>query len=288
MKLLSWMRNIIPNGLNPSKEFKGEFCCPRAQVFEVQDIRTDSFAFSRLSHDLKPPKVEEKLWFDEDDFCGFLAIGTLGADPETPKFSAMVLEKDVTEDKKEMAKLITEKLNKFLEEHPEDTSSTSSKGDIESNVCPLQGYDHSRSSIELTKRNNGEVKKKKGLLTSLFKRRQTVQGESYIEKHSTRDVIKKIFQKLLGTSSKTRSDDTDDSMPKKKDIRKSVQNFRSKVHPVLNSPARDDNEIDDRTKLDLKVSSLTGAFLGSSSILEVNRKRENWIKTDSEYLVLEL
>lgn len=185
-------------------------------MLEVQDIRTNSFAFSGLSYDLKPPKLEEELWFDEEGFCGFLTIGTLGTDPETPKFSAMVAEDDVTVEKKEMAKLISEKLDKFLQKHHEDTSYTNAKGDKESNVC----YDLFRSSIELTKRSNGGVKKKKGLLRSLFKRRQTVQAESNIEKHGTRDVIKRIFEKLHGASSKTRNDDDDDSMPKKKDLRK--------------------------------------------------------------------
>ncbi|KAL9830237.1 putative protein LAZY1 [Arabidopsis thaliana] len=77
---------------------------------------------------------------------------------------------------------------------------------------------------------------------------------------------------------------------KKKDLKKNVQTCRRKVHPVLCTTAipQDDNEIDDRRKVDLKVPSLTGGFLGASSISEANRKRENWIKTDTEYLVLEL
>ncbi|KAG7558904.1 hypothetical protein ISN45_Aa05g005160 [Arabidopsis thaliana x Arabidopsis arenosa] len=296
MKLLRWMRTIKSNGLDPSKEFKGDFSCLRAQVFEVQDIRTNSFSFYGHTHDPNPPKVEQDLRFDEDGFCGFLAIGTLGTDPETPKFSAMVSEEDVTGERKEMAKLITEKLDKFLKEHPEDTSSkrverSNAKEDRDSHACPLQDYDLFRSSIELTKRSNGRVNKKKSLLTSLFKRRQTVQGEPNIEKHGTRDAIKRVFKKLHGASSKTRNDDEDDSMPKeKKDLKKSVQTCRRKVHPVLYAPAtaRDDNETDERRKVDLKVPNLTGGFLGASSISEANRNRENWIKTDTEYLVLEL
>lgn len=34
--------------------------------------------------------------------------------------------------------------------------------------------------------------------------------------------------------------------------------------------------------MDLKVPNLTGGFLGASSISEADRKRENWIKTDTE------
>lgn len=154
-----------------------------------------------------------------------MAIGTLGTDPETPKFAASVAEEDVTGENEEFTKLITEKLEKYLEEYPKDTSSkraerSNAEGDKESNVCPLQGYDSFRSSIELTKRSNIGVKKKKGFLTSLFKRRQTVQGEFYMEKHGARDLIKRMFEKLHATSSlKTRNVD-DDSMPKKKDLRK--------------------------------------------------------------------
>ncbi|XP_010425440.1 PREDICTED: protein LAZY 1-like [Camelina sativa] len=291
MKLLSWMRTRTLNG--PSKDFKGGSGCLRAQISsDVQDIRTNSFSFSGPSHDKNLPKFEEKLRFDEDGFCGFLAIGTLGTDPETPKFAAMVAEEDVTGEEKEMAKLITEKLDKFLKECPEDISSkpverSNAKEDKDFHACPQQDYDHFLSSIELTERSNGSTKKKKSLLMSLFKRRQTVQGKSSIEKHGTRDVIKKVFEKLHGASSKTRNDD-EDSMPKKKALRKSTQTCRRKVHPVLYTPIRDHNEIDDRRKVDLKVPSITRGFLGASSISDANRKRENWIKTDTEYLVLEL
>ncbi|CAH2045273.1 unnamed protein product [Thlaspi arvense] len=250
MKLLSWMRTIKQPGVDPSKEFKGDFCCLRAQVSsEVQDIRTNSFSFSFSgpSHDKNQPELDEELRFDEDGFSGFLAIGTLGRDPETPKFAASVKEEDVTGAQKEMAKLITEKLDKFLEDYPEDTSSkrvesSNAEGDRESDVCSLQGYDLFRSTIEFTKRSN-KVQKNKGLLTSLFKRGKT-----------------------------------------------SVQIFRSKVHPVLYTRA--DTNIDDRrrciTRCDLRVPSLDGSFLASSSISEANKTRENWINTDAEYLVLEL
>ncbi|ESQ32777.1 hypothetical protein EUTSA_v10004671mg [Eutrema salsugineum] len=302
MKLLSWMRTIKQNGVDPSKEFKGDFCCLRAQVSsEVQDIRTNSFSFSFSgpSHDPNPPELDDELRFDKNGFSGFLAIGTLGRDPETPKFAALVAEEDVAGAQKEMAKLITEKLDKFLEEYPEDTSSkrvqrSNAEGDRESDVRPTQGYDLFRSSIELTKRSN-KVKKKKGLLTSLFKRRKTVEGEcNSMEKHGTGDLIKRICAKLHGSSTKKRNDDDAvDSTPKKKDLRKSVQILRSKVHPVLYAPAaREDNKIDGRrsciNRCDLNIPNLNEGFLVSSSISEGNRKGENWIKTDAEYLVLEL
>ncbi|CAA7028671.1 unnamed protein product [Microthlaspi erraticum] len=295
MKLLSWMRTIKQNGLlYPSKEFKGDICCLRAQVSsEVQDIRTNSFSFSfsGQSHDLNPQETDEELRFDEDTFSGFLAIGTLGRDPETPKFAASVAEEDVTGAQKEMAKLITEKLDKFLEESPEDCSiqlveRSSGEGDRERDVCFLQGYDLFQSSTELAKRSN-EAKKNKSVLARLFKRRKRVEGEcNSMEKHGTRDLIKKVFEKLHGSSSKIRNYDDDvddDSMPKKKDLRKSAQIFRRKVHPVLYTPAADDDNIDDRrsciNRCDLNVPS---------SISEANRNIENWIKTDAEYLVLEL
>lgn len=293
-----------------STYLSGDLCCLRAQVSsEAQDIRTNSFSFSFSgpSHDLNPPEIDEELWLDEDTFSGFLAIGTLGRDPETPKFAASVAEEDVTEAQKEMATLITEKLVKLLEESPENCSSKLVEGSsAEEDVCFLQGYDLFQSSTELAKRSN-EVKKKKGLLTSLFKKRKKVEGDyNSMEKHGTRDLIKRVFEKLHGSSSKLKNDygdddDDDDSIPKKKDLRKvqsfsfkhfkswsqadwcsfwlqSAQIFRSKVHPVLYTPATDDNQIlDDRrsciNRCDLKVPS---------SISEANRKRENWIKTDAE------
>ncbi|KFK33624.1 hypothetical protein AALP_AA5G037800 [Arabis alpina] len=290
MKLLSWMRTTKQTGLDPSKEFKGDFCCLRAQVSsQVQDIRTNSFSFSGSSHHPNPPGIAEELQLDldEDGFCGFLAIGTLGMDPETPKFAASVVE-DVTEEKEEFGKVITEKLEKFLEKDTDRKLAErwNAEEDRELDVCPLQGCNLFRSAIELTKRSNEEVKKKKGLLTGLFKRRQTVEGEFYMEKHDT-SWIKRIFEKLHRTSPlKTRNNDDDDSIPKKKELRKSLQIFRSKVHPVFSTLAADDNEMDDRrsciNRCDLKVPSLTGGSLGSSSISKANMKRENWIKTDAE------
>ncbi|CAH8388419.1 unnamed protein product [Eruca vesicaria subsp. sativa] len=283
MKLLGWMRTINRSGSNPSKELKGAFCCLRAQVSsEVQDIRTNSFSFSRQSHDPNPPKIDEEIWFDEGGFSGFLAIGTLGRDPETPKFTASIVEDDVT-----VAKIVTEKLDKFLEEYPEDSISKQvERSKAESDACPAQGHDLVRSSTELTKRSS-EVKKIESLLKSLFKRRKAVERKcNAVEKHGTRDLIKKIFEKLHVSPSKTRNTDDDDddvdSMHKKKDIRKNVQIFQSKVHPVLCTPERDDNKIANRRSCCLKISGLNGGFLVPSSMSKVKWKRENWIKTDAE------
>ncbi|KAJ4872796.1 Uncharacterized protein Rs2_45540 [Raphanus sativus] len=241
MKLIGWMRTINRSTFDPSKEFKGSFCCLRTQVSsEVQDIRTNSFSFSRQSHhDPTPQKTGEELWFDEGGFSGFLAIGTLGRDPETPKFTASVVEDDVTGAKEEMAKLVTEKLDKFLEEYPEDSSSKQvERSKAESDACPAQGHSIVPLSTEPTKRIN-EVKKIKGLLKSVFKRRK-----------------------------------------------ESVQIFQSKVHPVMCTPERNDSKIDDRRSCingcNLKVPSLNGRFLVPGSISKVNKKKENWIKTDAE------
>ncbi|KAF8108164.1 hypothetical protein N665_0114s0054 [Sinapis alba] len=275
MKLLSWIRTIKQNGLlDQLKEFKGNFSCLRAQASsEVQDIRTNSFSFYGPSHDHpKLPEADEELLFDDEDvFSGFLTIGTLGGDPETPRFTS-VAEEHVTGAEKDLAKLITEKSN--------------AEEDLESDdVRPSQGNDLYQSPIEFTKRSK-EVKKKKALLTSLLKKRKTVEREcNSMEKHGTPYMIKRVLEKLHRSSSKTRNDG-DDDVSKKKDLRKNVQIFRSKVHPVLCTRARDDKEIDDR-RSKLKDPPLDGGFLVSSSILEVNMKREKWIKTDAEYLVLE-
>ncbi|KAJ0230537.1 hypothetical protein HA466_0306450 [Hirschfeldia incana] len=296
MRLLSWIRTIKQNGSDQSKEFKGNFCCLRAQFSsEVQDIRTNSFAFYEPSHDPKPLEADEELRFDHEDvFSGFLTIGTLGREPETPRFTS-VAEEDVTGAQRDIAKLLTKKLDKLLEEYPEDSSSkqferSNAAGDRESDdVCPSQGgYD----CIEFTERSK-EEKKREGLLTSLFKRRKTLEGEcNSTEKHGTGDLMKRVIDKLHRSSSKTIKEDNDDYMHKKKDIRKNVQIFRSKVHPVLCAPVRDDDkETDDSrsctNRSNLKDPPLNGGFLVSSSISEANRKREKWIKTDAEYLVLE-
>ncbi|KAL0692612.1 hypothetical protein Bca4012_059792 [Brassica carinata] len=230
MKLLGWMRTINRRTVDPSKEFKGSLCCLRAQVSsEVQDIQTNSFSFSRQSHhDPTPLKTGEELWFDEGGFSGFLAIGTLDRDPETPKFTASVVEDDVTGAKEDMSKLVTEKLEMFLEEYPEDSNSEQvERSKVESDACLAQGHGLFRSSTELTKRSN-----------------------------------------------------------------ESVQIFQGKVHPVMCTPERDDNKIDDRRSCingcNLKIPSLNGRFLVPSLIFKGKKKTENWIKTDAEYHVLEL
>lgn len=48
------------------------------------------------------------------------------------------------------------------------------------------------------------------------------------------------------------------------------------------TPPRDDNKVDDRRSCKLKIPSLNGGFLVPSSISKVNKKRENWIRTDTE------
>lgn len=118
-----------------------------------------------------------------------------------------------------MAKLVTEKLDKFLEEYSDEDSS-SKQVEVSKAEYGLFG-----SSTELTKRGN-EVKQMKGLLKNLFKRRKAVEGEccNSMEKQGTRDLIKRIFKMLHVSPSKTRNDDDYDdddySMHKKKDIRK--------------------------------------------------------------------
>ncbi|KAG2261416.1 hypothetical protein Bca52824_068495 [Brassica carinata] len=275
MKLLSWIRSIKQNSLHRSKEFKGNFSCLRAQFSsKVQDIRTNSFAFYEPSHDPKPPEADEELVFDhEDGFSGFLTIGTLGTEPETPRFTS-VAEEDVTGAQKDIAKLLTDKLEKFLDEYPEDSSSkkierSNAEGDRgeSDDVCPpSQGNDR----VESSKRSK-EVKKKRA-----------VEGEcNTLEKQGKRDLIKRVFEKLHMSSSKRRNDDND--VHKKKDIRKNVQIFRSKVHPVQCTPARDDKEIDDsRRTCTNHRGKLKDLFLVSNSISEANMIREKWIKTDAE------
>ncbi|CAN8266309.1 unnamed protein product [Cochlearia groenlandica] len=294
MKFLSWMHTLKQNVLNPSKEFKG-VCCLRPHVSsQVQDFRINSFSFSGPSHDTNLYGVKEELTFDEDDFNGFLSIGTLGIDPETPKFARTVADSTVVQ--KEVESLITEKLDKFLEEYLEDTIykrvETPSARDGESDVCTQQGYDLFRSSKELAERSNNEGNKKKGLLTSLFKGRQTLEEECSMKKHGTKDLVERMFKKLHGSSSKKRNDDNNDSISKKKDLRKSAQIFKSKVHPFLSTPSRNDTKIDESRSCindcDLKAPSLSGRFLGLSFVSEANKKGEKWIKTDTEYIVLEL
>ncbi|XP_010556290.1 PREDICTED: protein LAZY 1 isoform X2 [Tarenaya hassleriana] len=191
-------------------------------------------------------------------------------------------------------------------------------------MFPLQGY-LLGSSLELLKEND-KVKKKKGSIADLFQRKKSAEKPSFSERRDSIKKTT-MWRKLHGTAKKSfthcgKDDDDDDSVPQKKKLRKIGQLFRRKIHPVIctsetegNKPNKD-QKIDDMFRNrrsyingddliyrhgggDNQVSSSSEeGFLSSETSSDMtqyevvgkspNGKREKWINTDSEYLVLEL
>ncbi|XP_017975118.1 PREDICTED: uncharacterized protein LOC18601052 isoform X2 [Theobroma cacao] len=251
-------------------------------------------------------------------FHGFLTIGTLGSEliisePVTPTF-AMSLEN--SEDKAEVTendlKIINDELEKFLEAEAEEHGSNESSGRNsqvstitlsgkpmqEANakeygktiVCPLQGYLFG-SSIELPEA-RFEVKKEKASLAELFYRTKIAE-ESPTEKcgkeemqtkqanKPVKHLIKKILKKLhasSGSSTPTSSPKETNSISTKKKLHKTHQGKGNRRFPQ-GSWSKEGTQ-NYKTISKLPQYGLTGFTAGANG--------EHWIKTDADYLVLEL
>ncbi|CAN4079082.1 unnamed protein product [Withania somnifera] len=234
--------------------------------------------------------------FQEELFPGFLAIGTLGnyqttnADPPTPTFSMPFehVETDITE--KEL-KFINDELEKFLEEkvieaacEPLGRTITLSNKHIETGPtecygnmeeCPLQKYLFG-SSVELPEIET-EAMQQKGFLEEVFKRKNIVQEC---------DLLQNLQSKSKSATTASSKGNVTGSVSSKRKLSQVLKMFHRKVHPV--------NENSVQPNETLNISS-KAASLGAIS--EVNTKfspkkevinREHWIKTDNDYLVLEL
>ncbi|KAM3253393.1 protein LAZY 1 [Capsicum annuum] len=258
--------------------------------------------------------------FDEI-FPGFLAIGTLGnnyqttnTDPPTPTFPMPFeyVETDITE--KEL-KFINDELEKFLEEklvneaayEPSErtialsddkliqTGPTDCCGNMEE--CPLQKY-LLGSSVELPDIEE-EVKQQKTFLEELFKKKNIVQvcdvgNEGKEKKQGKKKHAAHFMKKLLrNLHSKSKSSTTDSSKGKvtgsvssKRKLPQVLKMFHRKVHPV-NENNLQDNET---SNISCKAGN-SGAISEASTKFSPKKEvinREHWIKTDSDFLVLEL
>ncbi|KAI3817433.1 hypothetical protein L1987_11223 [Smallanthus sonchifolius] len=258
-------------------------------------------------------------------FHGFLAIGTLAAEtvtnePKTPTFATYVdnnMEKETEETDYEF-KLINDELEKVLEsEGKENGCENNENGPV---VCPLQDYLFG-SVIELPE--TVTVKKEKEHRTSLgelFQRTKSVEEvtggkinktEKLKEKETEKSAVclmKKILKGRTHYSSSKHS--TADKKP-----RKILQMFHRKVHPEgLAVEPKSENHLKhvtegnfveeyknrnhilfEDTKLfpmvdsSKKGANCTMGYMPSGCCMnDSHGNRECWIKSDAEYLVLEL
>ncbi|XP_059294331.1 protein LAZY 1-like [Lycium ferocissimum] len=258
----------------------------------------------------------------DEIFPGFLAIGTLGnyqttnTDPPTPTFP-MSFEHGETDITEKELKFINDELEKFLEEKVKEVAYESSEsiitlsdkhmetGATECYVnveqCPLQKYLFG-SSVELLEIES-EVKQQKGFLEELFKKKNIVQeghvGNEGKEKkqakgkhlaHFMKKMLRNLQYKSNSSTTVSSKGNITGSVNKRK-LPQVLKMFHRKVHPV-NENNLQDNETSN-------ISACKAGNLGAIS--EVNAKfypaatpkkevisRERWIKTESDYLVLEL
>ncbi|EEF49412.1 protein LAZY 1 [Ricinus communis] len=186
--------------------------------------------------------------------------------------------------------------------------------------CPLQGYLFG-SSIDLPEL-RVESKKEKASLAEMFHRTKiteeiSLEVEEKGEMHAkqahkpVRHLIKKILQKFYASSKNpilSSSHDADTSVSTKKRLNKVLRMFHRKVHPenpiaekvFAESNAKIKKNLHHNVDMVYQDQDSIRFLPGSKSMERVrcyknnlsgsnsSRNREYWIKTDADYLVLEL
>ncbi|XP_019230590.1 PREDICTED: protein LAZY 1-like isoform X2 [Nicotiana attenuata] len=249
---------------------------------------------------------------------------TTNTDPPTPTFpmpfdhgETDITEKELKFINDELEKYLEEKVNKVAYESSESII-TLSENHIETGATecyrnmeeyPLQKY-LLGSSIELPEI-EAEVQQQKGFIEELFTPKNIVQ-EGHVGNHDGKvkkqakrkhavDFMKKMLQNLQckskGSTTEHSKGNVNGSVSSKRKLPQVLKMFKRKVHPegLMNENIPQDNET---SNISCKTNNL-----GANS--EVNKKnspaaapkkelnaltvnREHWIKTDSDYLVLEL
>lgn len=180
-------------------------------------------------------------------------------------------------------------------------------------ACPLQNYLFA-ASVELVETDK-EVKKERASLGELFKRSNMLQDDTPIKKFeggaeqqprkgNVAHFMKKVVKKFHSSSSRCPNSDSATSNPTKKKLSKTiVKMFHKKVYPEEMTQkqllklskgrnkniSHDDihNKFDEsenkKTKKKTIKLSWAGICKGASPV-----NAGHWIKTDSDYLVLEL
>ncbi|CAI0457670.1 unnamed protein product [Linum tenue] len=224
--------------------------------------------------------------------------------------------------------LIRDELEKFLEAEAEEVQGTEDAlarssyvsiitlsgmqveeagGNEKSIVSPLQGYLFG-SSIELPE-TRAEKKKEKLSLGEIFRRTKLTDDNTPIEmppkqdKKSVKLLLKKILKKIHAPpGKKTSQDDADKTIPTKKKTNKVLKMFCRKVHPEDSTGAKHSTtswveRLKARHDINPKYSSIRRTANYENSLKEPefglsssqsSGNTEHWIRTDADYLVLEL
>ncbi|KAL2323803.1 hypothetical protein Fmac_022861 [Flemingia macrophylla] len=298
MKLLGWMhRKFRQNSSEPFKDLV------IGNINSCEEEHNHTKGYKHVKQTRKCLGVEEDEYEGEGEgegmyevFHGFLAIGTLGS----PAFVENITEKEEEVTENEL-KLINDELEKVLVDDI-DESCGSGKADTAVCVCPLQGYLFG-SAIELSETTTTVAKKEhRASLGELFQRTK------FAEETNFGAIRKKLKNKkmLHHTSSHSATPDTK--------LHKILHMFHRKIHPENSTAAQ---KCDKYQKNENKKKTINGnpeediimihpkralpkentrqykiqsnplqVILGCSE--DSSENKEHWIKTDADYLVLEL
>ncbi|KAI3457816.1 hypothetical protein Pfo_014479 [Paulownia fortunei] len=195
-----------------------------------------------------------------------------------------------------------------------------SEGDMYIMACPLQNYLFA-TSIELVETDT-EVKKEKTSLEELFKRNNIVHddptrkcegAEKQPRKRNVAHFMKKVVKKFHSSSSSSTASSKNDaavSISIKKKLSKALKMFHRKVHPEemteeqfvkLQKGEKKDISHKDACQIGYDEKKMVGQAASKKSEKNTMKLSSNgiskgastitgghWIKTDSDYLVLEL
>ncbi|XP_076882105.1 protein LAZY 1-like [Bidens hawaiensis] len=254
---------------------------------------------------------EESAAVFSELFHGFLAIGTLAAEtgtnePKTPTFSTYNIEEESqeTEPTEDELKLINDELEKVLEPEGRESGAV---------VCPLQDYLFG-SVIELSetvavpvtakkekehRTSLGELFQKTKPVVEVINEGKNIKTEKIKEKESEKSAVC-LMKKIL----KGRTHSSKHSTGDKKPSRKILQMFHRKVHPkghpvepkfennikhVTEGNMLSEDVIFPMVDITKKSANCTVGHMPSGCcVTDSDGNRECWIKSDADYLVLEL
>ncbi|KAJ7945575.1 Protein LAZY 1 [Quillaja saponaria] len=175
----------------------------------------------------------------------------------------------------------------------------------ETTICPLQGYLFG-SAIELSETTTVAKKEQRTSLGELFQRskfaeenfgtkceREDKRTEREVEKSAMQLMRKKLKKKMLPASSRSTispSGGPADSSSAETKLHKILHMFHKKVHPensttTQKSVKHHNKKITANNRGDNNVDVV---FPDKDAMLHSFGNREQWIKTDADYLVLEL
>ncbi|KAL8520209.1 hypothetical protein ACS0TY_010936 [Phlomoides rotata] len=291
---------------------KGSYGCKTFSKAQ-RDYRRNSFTSLEVSR-VEEEELEEENALTEL-FHGFLAIGTLGTEPittstgtehpATPTFSISVdhiaeKETEVTENE---LRLINDELEKVLGDDMSSVVSSGRNSHVShcstgngAIVCPLQSYLFG-SAIGLQDTGPPVRKEQRTSLGELFqKTKQAEESGTKFEKRNEKEsdksavhVMKKLLKKKIM-----------DSTTAETKLHKILHIFNRKVHPTTwhQSHKPNKNEIkNNNTRFSeegLRPSAEDIIIYPQQPISKENtwgyKKQSNelWVKTDADYLVLEL